>query len=173
MKRTPLILRILLGVLLCTLAVIAYALPGLSKGESAALIALGQRGSEYVFGEEGPEVFDCSGLVRYSYAAVGTTVIHSAQFIGYDDSYEKIDDVRDLRVGDLIFFNTIADHDECDHVGIWLGGNRFVQASSSEGKVIVSRYDASWKDSFSWGRRVLTGYGCELLNRIESYLPIV
>ena len=164
-------MRLLLAVLLCVLAVVAYAFPSLSYGESAALIALGQRGSEYVFGKEGPDVFDCSGLVRYSYAAVGTDIIHSAEYIGYDDNYQTVEDVRNLRVGDLIFFDTVSDRDQCDHVGIWLGGKCFVQASSTEGKVIISRFSDSWVDSFSWGKRVLDDYDHELLNTLREYLP--
>lgn len=164
-------MRALLAVLLCALAVIAYAFPSLSHGECAALVALGQRGSEYVFGMEGPDVFDCSGLVRYSYAAVGMDIIHSAQFIGYDDNYQTIEDVRDLRIGDLIFFDTLRDSDQCDHVGIWLGGNRFVQASSTEEKVIISQFADSWVDTFSWGKRVLTGFDCDILNTLYEYLP--
>ena len=78
MKKTPVIWRVLLGVVLCALIVFAYARPCFSRGECAALIALGQRGKPYVFGKEGPDVFDCSGIVRYCYTLLGTDVIHSA-----------------------------------------------------------------------------------------------
>ena len=41
MKKTPVIWRVLLGVVLCALIVFAYARPCFSRGECAALIALG------------------------------------------------------------------------------------------------------------------------------------
>ena len=171
MKKTPVIWRVLLGVVLCALIVFAYARPCFSRGECAALIALGQRGSPYVFGKEGPDDFDCSGLVRYCYAPLGTDVIHSAEFIGYDDGYQTVENVRDLKVGDLIFFNTIPDRDECDHVGIWLGGNRFVQASSNEARIVVSSFSDSWVETYSWGKHILAPYDCPVLNAIDHYLP--
>lgn len=171
MKRTPVIWRILLGAVLCVLIAFAYIHPSFSRGECAALIALGQRGCEYVYGTEGPDVFDCSGLVRYSYAVVGEDVIHSAEFIGYDDRYQTIEDVRDLKIGDLIFFDTIADRDKCDHVGIWLGANRFVQASSTEAKVTISSFSDSWLETYSWCKHILTPYDCPVLNALDERLP--
>ena len=126
-----------------------------TRGESAAMIALGLLGKPYVLGHAGPEKYDCSGLTKVAYEALGTELMHSAKYVGYDDQYETVEDAADLIPGDLIFFDTVADSDKCDHVGIWLGMNRFVHASSTEEKVMISRFDESWKERYSWGKHIL------------------
>jgi len=145
---------ILLGVLL----VISCLFPMLTRGECAALIALGQRGKPYVFGSAGPDSFDCSGLTKVAYEYLGTELIHSAKYVAYDDQYQTVESPLSLVPGDLIFFDTIADRDRCDHVGIWLGMNRFVHASSSEMKVMISSFDSDWRARYSWGKHILSPY---------------
>lgn len=158
MKRTPLILRLLGGALLAALALVAFAHPLLTRGECAALIALGARGKPYVFGAEGPDAYDCSGLTRAACLPFGVELIHSAQFVAYDDQYETVEEPAQLVPGDLIFFDTVADRDACDHVGIWLGMNRFVHASSTEMVVMISSFDEKWRARYSWGKHIIDPY---------------
>ena len=155
MKSTPLPLRILLGMLLTALLAVGCLHPLLSRGECAALIALGARDKPYVFGAEGPDSYDCSGLTRSAYGCLGVELIHSAQFVAYDDQYQTVSDPSQLAVGDLLFFDTVADKDKCDHVGVWIGLNRFVHASSSQRIVMVSEFDEKWRGCYSWSKRVL------------------
>lgn len=155
MKTTPLFIRITGGILLGALIVVSCTLPMYTRGESAAMVALGHRGKPYVFGKAGPESFDCSGLTKIAYATHGVDLIHSAKYIAYDEQYETIEKASDLVPGDLIFFDTVADSDRFDHVGIWLGMNRFVHASSSEMVVMVSEYDEHWQERFSLGKHIL------------------
>ena len=166
MKKTPVFLRIIAGVVIALLFCIAMLTPHLSEGECAALLGLSERGKPYIFGKEGPDSYDCSGLTKVVYSHFGYDLIHSAQFVAYDHTYETVEDAGDLRVGDMIFFDTISDKDKCDHVGIWLGANRFVHASSSEKKVMVSRYDESWQAKYSWGKRLVDNYGYPCLNEL-------
>jgi len=155
MKTTPLYIRIIGGILLGALILISCALPMYTRGESAAMVALGLLGKPYVLGHAGPEKYDCSGLTKVAYEALGTELMHSAKYVGYDDQYETIEDAGDLVPGDLIFFDTISDSDKCDHVGIWLGMNRFVHASSSEEVVMISKFDERWQERYSWGKHIL------------------
>ena len=101
-------------------------------------------------------------------------LVHSAQFIGYDDSYASVEDPRDLRPGDLIFFDTVSDKDRCDHVGLWLGMNRFVHASSSEMVVMISEFDEKWQGCYSWGKRILEpyeqGFANEFSDAAQAYV---
>ena len=60
-----------------------------------------------------------------------------------------------LKRGDLVFFNTISDSDRCDHVGIYLGDNQFIHASSGGGRVMISSLSGYYERNFSWGRCVL------------------
>jgi len=155
MKTTPLFIRITGGILLAALILVSCALPLNTRGQSAAMVALGHRGKPYIFGKAGPDGYDCSGLTKVAYATLGVDLIHSAKYIAYDDQYETIEDADSLVPGDLIFFDTVTDSDRYDHVGIWLGMNRFVHASSSEMVVMISEYDDHWQECFSLGKRVV------------------
>lgn len=155
MKKTPLPIRIVAGTLLTLLILLSCALPLYTRGETAALIALGHRDKPYVFGKLGPDVFDCSGLVKRVYEVLGYELVHSAQYVAYDSKYQTVERAEDLIVGDLLFFNTVEDNDLCDHVGIWLGWNRFVHASSRDEKVTVSEFDEHWQSLYSWGKHII------------------
>ena len=158
MKTMPLFIRITGGILLGALILASCALPMYTRGESAAMVGLGLLGKPYVLGHAGPEKYDCSGLTKVAYEALGTELMHSAKYVGYDDQYETVEKASDLVPGDLIFFDTVSDSDKCDHVGIWLGMNRFVHASSSEEVVMISEFDERWQERYSWGKHILTIY---------------
>lgn len=141
---------------LALLLVLTFLLfSGLTRGEQIAMDALSHLGATYVFGKSGPETFDCSGLVRYCYAKHGVSVEHSAEIIGTTAEYRTIHAPSRLRVGDVVCFDTIQDADPSDHVGIWLGGNRFVHASSGQGKVVVSELEGYYADHYTWGKRLI------------------
>lgn len=119
--------------------------------------AKGYLGAKYVRGANGPKAFDCSGLTTTVFKeAMGYTMTRTAYTQGYNNFGRVIKNMSELKKGDLVFFNTNAnDSDLCDHVGIYIGNNEFIHASSSEGKVIISDITKRWwKEIFSWGKRV-------------------
>ena len=168
MKHTPLIVRILGGALLVAVAAVSLIHPMYTRGECACILASAQRGKPYILGTAGPDSYDCSGLALDAYGRFGYELVHSAQFIGYDDSYATVEAPSDLRPGDLIFFDTIRDKDRCDHVGLWLGMNRFVHASSSEEVVMISEFDEKWQGRYSWGKHILEPYALPAANEIDA-----
>ena len=116
-----------------------------------------QLGKKYVFATSGPNTFDCSGFTKYCFGKIGKSLPHSAKSQGYNESTgTKILDAVDLVRGDLVFFNTSSDSDLCDHVGIYLGQQRFIHAGSGAGRIVVSKLNSSYYSRvYSWGRRVL------------------
>ena len=121
-------------------------------------LAKAQSGKPYIYGTTGPNSFDCSGFTYYVFKnAAGVTLKRTSESQGYDSSYTKISAISDLKVGDLVFFNTNSDDaDLCDHVGIYLGSGSFIHASSAGGKVITSSLTSGYYNrTYSWGRRVL------------------
>ena len=121
-------------------------------------LAKAQSGKPYVYGTTGPNSFDCSGFTYYVFKnAAGITLKRTSESQGYDSSYTKISAISNLKVGDLVFFNTNSDDaDLCDHVGIYLGSGSFIHASSAGGKVITSSLNSGYYNrTYSWGRRVL------------------
>ena len=126
------------------------------KLEYVIYVAQSNLGKPYVFGATGTSSFDCSGLTQYCFKKGGVSIKRTAYSQGYDSAYTKISSISSLKRGDLIFFNTISDSDLCDHVGIYLGGNCFIHASSGGHKVVVSSVASGYYNRvFSWGRRII------------------
>ncbi|MBR3751029.1 MAG: peptidoglycan-binding protein [Clostridia bacterium] len=131
--------------------------PGESIQEQMADYAQTLLGIPYILGAKGPKAYDCSGFTSRVFRDFGIEIPRSAYAQGHTSSVgKKIENIKDLQVGDMVFFNTNPnDGDECDHVGIFVGENRFVHASFAEGEIIVSDITKHyWKKIFSWGRRV-------------------
>ena len=84
---------------------------------AAASIALRYLGVPYVYGGASPSGFDCSGLVMYVYAQLGILLPHYSVA-----QWNATQPVSSPAPGDLVFFNGLG------HVGIYLGGGRFVNA---------------------------------------------
>jgi len=84
--------------------------------------ALAQLGDAYGSGGEGPNVFDCSGLVVYSWRAAGVELEHysRAQY----RATERIS-LKEARPGDLAFYFENGAH----HVAIYIGDGKVVHAS--------------------------------------------
>ena len=115
-------------------------------------------GKPYVYATAGPNTFDCSGFTYYCFKVTeNIRLLRSAREQGYDDTYEKIEEIENLLPGDLVSFNTNkSDSDECDHSGIYLGGGKFIHCSSAKGKVIISSLTKGYyNERFSWGRRII------------------
>ena len=93
----------------------------------------------YKFGGSNPEAgVDCSGLVVLVYKmAAGMTLPHNAAQIARNSQEVN---VRDLKAGDLIFFNTLGR--PFSHVGIYLGDDKFIHAPNSRGRVRVESIKA-------------------------------
>ena len=122
-----------------------------------ASLAAEQIDKPYIYSSTGPNSFDCSGLVRYCYLEEADIELpHSAKEIGYLEDYEKIENIDDLTVGDIVCFDTVSDKDLSDHVGIYIGDGNFIHASSGKGKVIQSSLDEEYYNKrFSWGKRII------------------
>lgn len=103
-------------------------------------LALAQVGKPYVWGSANPNVgFDCSGLVHYVYKQVGITLSRSSYSqINYGTRVKS----SELRKGDLVFFNNGGGR--ISHVGIYIGNNKFVHASTPGTGVIVSKLFGSY-----------------------------
>ena len=85
-------------------------------------------GKPYVYGGNGPNSFDCSGLVKYVYSHFGISLprtSYSQLNVGVPVSFS------DLQVGDLVFFRGAG------HVGIYAGGGNYLHAPYSGRTVCI------------------------------------
>ncbi|NLM44170.1 MAG: hypothetical protein GX201_09205 [Clostridiales bacterium] len=96
-------------------------------------------GVKYVWAGSTPKGFDCSGFTKYIFNVFGVNLAHSAssQF----KSGEKVSK-SDLQVGDLVFFTTYKPGPS--HVGIYIGSNKFIHASSGSKKVTITDLNSNY-----------------------------
>lgn len=136
-------------------ALLGRNMPDVSRGTTVMARRIVQSsmqymGVPYVFGGTSPSGFDCSGYVRYVFAQAG---IHLPRMA--DEQYYSTTPISttNLRAGDLVFFSTYTYGPS--HVGIYLGDNNFIHASSSYGVTISSLSGSYWTATYIGARRVL------------------
>jgi peptidoglycan DL-endopeptidase CwlO len=96
-------------------------IPASGKGKIALDFALAQLGDPYVYGAEGPDAWDCSGLTMTAWAQAGVSLPRSSSAqigVGTRVSYSQ------LQPGDLVFF-----YNPISHVGIYAGNDQVVHAT--------------------------------------------
>jgi len=94
------------------------------------------QGSPYVWAEEGPYNFDCSGFTYYLYGSMGINIPRVARNQAKVGKRVAADD---LQYGDLIFFATSKKSArKITHVGMYLGKGWFTHASTVKHEVIYS-----------------------------------
>jgi cell wall-associated NlpC family hydrolase len=126
--------------------------PGVAglDGFAVATTALAFQGVPYRLGGVDPSGFDCSGLVQYVFAKHGRTLSRVVKQ-QYDEGRPVGED--DLRPGDLVFFATAGR--QVSHVGIAIGGDRFVHAPNSRGVVRVESLGSEyWRRHYAGARRL-------------------
>jgi cell wall-associated NlpC family hydrolase len=101
------------------------------KGKAIHTVVMTGRsymGVPYVWGGEDPSGFDCSGFIQYVYGKHG---IHLPRTADIQYNVGKVVKRGDEKPGDLVFFETYCPGPS--HVGIYLGRDYFLHASSSRG----------------------------------------
>lgn len=129
---------------------------GMTKVESALDLANSLKGRKYRTGGTGPNTFDCSGFVYYVLKAHGVSTPRTSSEMSRYSAWTKIDDRGDLKKGDLVFFASPGRTSGVGHVGIYIGGSRFIHSSSGSayGVTISSFSSGSYNSRYQWGRRV-------------------
>jgi peptidoglycan DL-endopeptidase CwlO len=104
-------------------------------------------GTPYRWGGTSPRTgFDCSGFVRYVYAHFGVSLPHSS----FADLWRGRHVARRwLRPGDLVFF------DGNNHVGIYVGGNRIIDAPHTGAVVHITTMNGWYGETYDAARRLI------------------
>ena len=145
----------------------------LNLAETALNVALDQVGDPYVWGGQGPDEFDCSGLIIWAYAQVipdlklriGSEIVEDAT---QDDLWRYnvlVIPPEQMRPGDIVFIT--SDPDRITHGGLfieWVDDTktefRFVNASSYWGRVEIDTWPVEGTKRDQWfvgaGRLLVT-----------------
>ncbi|MET8281299.1 NlpC/P60 family protein [Micromonospora sp. NPDC005174] len=106
--------------------------PGGAAG-IAVKFACAQIGKPYVWGAEGPESYDCSGLMLAAWAKAGVSLPHNA---AAQSRVTRNVSKGDLRPGDLVFY-----YSDIHHVGMYVGNGWVVHASQAGVPVKMKKAD--------------------------------
>ncbi len=97
-------------------------------------------GTPYKYGGTSAKGFDCSGFTQFIYKRNGIDIPRTVTEM--EKSFKK---TKNPSIGDIVTFNNP------NHVGILVGNNKFIHASTSRGVVIDNLSD-------SWYKKRLNGY---------------
>lgn len=126
---------------------------GGSPAQAAQLaiqFAMAQLGKPYEWGAEGPDTYDCSGLVQAAYAYAGVEVPRTArpQFLATTPV-----PVSALVPGDLLFFGPDKSNwQSIHHVGIYIGDGKMIHAPTTGDVVKIAPI---WWEEFFGATRVV------------------
>jgi len=112
-------------------------------------------GTKYVWAANGPSAFDCSGFTKYVFKENGITL---PRYSGHQANIGQKIKFAELQKGDLVFFDTEKKfRHKVNHVGIYIGNNKFIHASSAKKRVIITSFTKKkfYKKKFLYARRVI------------------
>ncbi len=123
-----------------------------NKAQAIVNTAKAQLGKPYVWGAEGPNSFDCSGLIYYVYGQNGINLPRTSREqanVGTTISQSQ------LQPGDLIFSSTDGSGG-VSHVGIYIGNGQMIHAPQAGDVVKVTNANSSyWQSTFVKAKRVI------------------
>lgn len=117
------------------------------------MTAFSQVGKPYLYGGNGPDAFDCSGLVRYAYSAGGAKTPRTvAQLF----TSGRAVDLDRAKPGDLLFYRLDPQRSAPSHVVFYLGDHDGIHAPSSGGSIrIVNIGIPYFSQRFAGARRLI------------------
>ena len=131
-----------------------HALP-MDTNKKVEAISKQYLGDPYVWGGNTPETgMDCSGYTKYVFKKVGITIPRTAYA---QSKVGEAIDKRNLKKGDLLFFLTDKKRNiPITHVGIYLGGGKFIHAASSKKGIIISSLNTGYYSKvFKSAKRIM------------------
>lgn len=130
--------------------------PGTAGAVSTAIsMAEAQLGKPYVYGAEGPDSYDCSGLVMAAYASAGISLPRTTYDQYLAGQAVAVGDPQGFRAGDLLFLmGSDARGAAPGHVGMYLGAGQVIDAPYTGSVVHISPIE-SWIPKLVTVRRVV------------------
>lgn len=110
-------------------------------------------GIPYKYGANGPNSFDCSGFTSYVYKKFGYSLNRSAA--GQLSNGVAVA-LSEMQPGDIICWKAYGSSKAATHVGIYIGGNQYIHASTTGSTVRINEIDYAAKSRYIVGvRRII------------------
>ncbi|GIJ26561.1 hypothetical protein Vqi01_17230 [Micromonospora qiuiae] len=119
---------------------------------AAVAYAHKQLGDRYVWATEGPDTFDCSGLMFAAYRSAGYYQLPRISRDQYRATRSRTVPRTALLPGDLLFFASGSSWTSIHHVGMYIGGGKMIHAPNSREVVKIST--PSWSRLYAATRVV-------------------
>lgn len=120
---------------------------GSGEGAQIANFALQFVGYPYVWGATGPDSFDCSGLMQYSYAHFGYSIGRT--------TYDQVNEGTAVSISNLVAGDLILFYDGPSHVGMYIGNDQFVHAANEQLGVRVDTLSGYYAGQVHSCRRII------------------
>lgn len=129
--------------------------------------AYGFLGTRYRFGGNTRNGLDCSAFVQQVFRELDVNLPRSAR-----EQFQIGSQVPqgDLKRGDLVFFRTYAPY--ASHVGIYLGENKMIHASSKDRRVVVSSMNTPYYRSRYMGAKRISKINPEIFSFDDLLLEV-
>lgn len=112
--------------------------------------ALAQRGKPYLWGGNGPNAWDCSGIVQAAYRQIGVNTPRVTT--GYYAKYPHVG-YGAMIPGDLVFLNMGSNRPKPDHMGLYIGHDQMMHCGNP--CRVVDLTSSYWQQRFMNGSRVV------------------
>ena len=112
----------------------------ISNANTSEIVAYAKKylGYKYVYGGSTPSGFDCSGFTQYVYKHFGYSLSRTSRSQAGDGvGVSK----ANLQQGDIICFSGSSGSKKISHVGMYIGGGKFIHAANARKGVIISNVD--------------------------------
>ncbi len=130
---------------------LSFITMSLNKNDKITLLQESKKhlGTKYVYGAKSGNTnsFDCSSFMLYLYRKIDINLPRTSR---EQAKKGKKVDLNELEIGDLIFFKT---NNRIHHVGMYIGENQFVHASSAGKRVMISELKGFYKNHYALAKR--------------------
>ena len=118
--------------------------------------AVSYKGTPYKYGGASSKGMDCSGLIYTAFNHRNILLPRTSKEMAKQG---KRISLREVRRGDLLFFQTGKNRNSVNHVGLVTSVANaeifFIHSSSSRGVIVTSLHNSYWKKNFVKAKRVL------------------
>lgn len=145
--------KLVLSIIIASVLLVSYSGNAYAESDFSSLSSAVDKvvGTPYKWGGTTTEGFDCSGFMQYIFNDMGVKLSRTTKSQAKEGTEVK---KKDLRAGDLVFFNT--DGKGISHAGIYMGDGLFAHSSENKGVEVSKLSESYYEKRYVTARRILS-----------------